>query len=64
MLEYTGKYWKMFIPLIKKSLIKRSGREYTKELINKTNIIYKEMLKKAPDVGKDNPMASIYMKLL
>ena len=37
MMEYTGKYWKMIIPLAKKSLVKRYGKEYTGSLIKKAD---------------------------
>lgn len=58
MMEYTNKYWKMLMPYVKKSLIKRYGKEETQKLIEKTNIEYREMLRRADDVGADNPMAS------
>lgn len=58
MLAYTDKYWKMMVPLIRKSLNKRYGKEYTKELIQKTERVYRELLDRADDIGKDNPMAS------
>lgn len=58
MLEYTDKYWKMIIPFAKKGLNKRYGKEYTKELLKKADVIYRDMLNKADDIGKDNPMAS------
>lgn len=32
MMEYTNKYWKMLMPLIKRSLTKRLGKEETAEL--------------------------------
>ena len=58
MLEYTDKYWKMLIPCMKKGLNKRYGKEYTRELIKKTDAEYRDMLQRADDVGADNPMAS------
>lgn len=58
MLEYTNKYWKVIIPLVKKSLTKRYGKEYGVNLIDKVDKVYKELLNRAPDIGKDNPMAS------
>ncbi len=33
MMEYTSKYWNMLTPLIKKSLLKRYGKEETAELL-------------------------------
>jgi len=45
MMEYTSKYWNMLTPLIKKSLLKRYGKEETAELLRKTNQIYRDMLR-------------------
>ena len=58
MMEYTDKYWKIFMPLTKKSLVNRYGKEYTAELLKKANDVYRDMLNRVDDVGKDNPMAS------
>ena len=58
MMEYTNKYWKMIMPLVKKSLVKRFGKEETALLVQKTDAIYREMLNRSDDIGKDNPMAS------
>ena len=57
-MEYTNKYWKMLMPLIKRSLTKRLGKEETAELIKKADTVYRDMLNRIDDVGKDNPMAS------
>lgn len=57
MMEYTNKYWKMIMPLVKKSLVKRFGKEETALLVQKTDAIYREMLNRSDDIGKDNPMA-------
>lgn len=58
MMEYTSKYWNMLTPLIKKSLRKRYGKAKTTQFLRKTNQIYRDMLRRADDIGKDNPMAS------
>lgn len=58
MLEYTDKYWKMIMIPVKKSLTKRYGRQYTKELLPKADAVYRDMLSRADDIGKDNPMSS------
>ena len=58
MMEYTDKYWKMLMPYLKKSLNRRYGKEYTKDLIEKADAEYRDMLQRADDVGADNPMAS------
>ena len=57
-MKYTNKYWKLLIPFMKKSLNKRYGKEYTKELVEKADGIYRDMLNRVDDVGEDNPMAS------
>lgn len=58
MMEYTSKYWNMLTPLIKKSLTKRYGKAQAARLLRKTDQIYRDMLRRADDIGKDNPMAS------
>ena len=47
MMEYTNKYWKMIMPLVKKSLVKRFGKEETASIIQKTDVSYRYMLKRA-----------------
>lgn len=58
MMEYTNKYWKMIIPIVKKGLVKRFGKEETASLLQKADAIYRDMLNRADDIGKDNPMSS------
>lgn len=58
MMKYTDKYWKLLIPLLKRRLGKRYGKEYTKALITKADGVYRGMLNRVDDVGEDNPMAS------
>ena len=50
MMEYTNKYWKMIMPLVKKSLVKRFGKEETALLVQKTDAIYREMLRTCTNV--------------
>lgn len=65
MMEYTDKYWKMIIPLVKKDLVRRFGKEEAASLIQKTDVVYRDILNRADDIGKDNPMASnLYEGLL
>lgn len=65
MMEYTDKYWKMIISLVKKDLVRRFGKEEAASLIQKTDVVYRDMLNRADDIGKDNPMASnLYEGLL
>lgn len=58
MLKYTNKYRKMLIPLAKRSLVRRFGKEEAAALIKKADAVYRDLLNRADDVGKDNPMAS------
>lgn len=58
MMEYTDKYWKIIIPLVKKDLVRRFGKEEAASLIQKTDAVYRDMLNRADGIGKDNPMAS------
>lgn len=58
MMEYTNKYWKMIIPIVKKGLVRRFGKEETASLLQKADAIYRDMLNCADDIGKDNPMSS------
>lgn len=55
----------MIIPLVKKDLVRRFGKEEAASLIQKTDVVYRDMLNRADDIGKDNPMASnLYEGLL
>lgn len=57
-MEYSNKYWKMIIPIVKKGLVRRFGKEETASLLQKADAIYRDMLNRADDIGKDNPMSS------
>ena len=58
MMQYNDKYFRMMMPFIKKSLKRRYGKEYTKDLVKKTDVVYRDMLSRIDDIGADNPMAS------
>ena len=65
MMQYTDKYRRMMMPLIKRSLAARFSRAETAELIRKSGEEYRDMLNRIDDIGKDNPMASnVYECLL
>lgn len=55
MMEYTDKYWKMIIPLVKKDLVRRFGKEEAASLIQKTDVVYRDMLNRADDIWKRQP---------
>lgn len=62
MLKYTGKYWAVLAPLVKKSLKRHYGKAFAVRTMQKAKTIYREMLNRADDIGADNPMASnVYM---
>ncbi|HBI85468.1 MAG TPA: hypothetical protein DDX71_04160 [Ruminococcus sp.] len=62
MLKYTGKYWAVLAPQIKKSLRRHYGKPFADTTMQAAKPIYREMLDRADDVGAGNPMASnIYM---
>ena len=50
MLEYTNKYRKMLIPLAKRSLVRRFGKEEAAALIKKADAVYRDLLNRADDV--------------
>lgn len=57
MLKYTGKYWTVILPLIKRSMNRYYGSDFIHETVKKAKPIYVEMLRSVDDVGADNPMA-------
>ena len=65
MLKYTGKYWAVLAPLIKKSLKKHYGRDFADRTMKRAKVEYKAMLRRMDDIGADNPMASnVYMSFI
>lgn len=56
-MRYVGIYWTVLVPFIKKSIKNRFGKELAKETITKGKSKYRELLDRAPDLGKGNPMA-------
>lgn len=57
MMEYTSTYWNVLMPLIKPCLKKKYGESYTQKLVRKADVVYRDLLNRADDIGKDNPMA-------
>ncbi len=57
MLRYTGKYWAVILPLLKKSMNRYYGSDFVNETVKKAKPIYREMLREVDDIGADNPMA-------
>ena len=65
MQKYTGKYWMILAPLVKKSLKKHLGKSFAAGTMKKAKMEYRAMLNRVDDIGADNPMASnIYMSFV
>ena len=65
MLEYTGKYWMILAPIVKKSLKKHYGKTFADKTMTKAKREYRAMLERMDDIGADNPMASnVYMSFV
>ncbi|WP_296573215.1 hypothetical protein [Ruminococcus sp.] len=65
MQKYTGKYWIVLAPIVKKSLKKHYGKAFAIRTMEKARTEYREMLNRVDDIGADNPMASnIYMSFI
>jgi hypothetical protein len=58
MQKYTGKYWFVLAPLVKKSLEKHYGKSFALGILKKAKTEYRAMLNRVDDIGADNPMAS------
>lgn len=62
MLKYTGKYWAVMAPVLKKAVRRHYGKAFADAVMQKAKAEYRAMLLRADDVGAKNPMASnIYM---
>ena len=65
MLKYTGKYWLILSPLVRKSLKKHYGNAFADKTMIKSKSEYRAMLERVDDIGAGNPMASnIYMSFV
>ena len=65
MLKYTGKYWLVLAPLVRKSLKKHYGKVFAEKTMIKAKSEYRAMLERVDDIGADNPMTSnIYMSFV
>ncbi|MCD7728802.1 MAG: L-2-amino-thiazoline-4-carboxylic acid hydrolase [Clostridia bacterium] len=64
-MKYTGKYWFVIAPFMKKPMAKRYGKKSAKEYIKKAKSVYRQMLNEADDIGAKNPMAhNMYMSFV
>ena len=65
MLKYTGKYWTVLAPLIKRSLKRHYGKPFADRTMQSAKPIYRGLLNRMDDIGADNPMASnVYMSFV
>lgn len=58
MMKYTGKYWMMLAPLVKRSLKWHYKKGFAEQIMQKAKPIYRDLLNRMDDIGADNPMAS------
>ena len=56
-MKYKGIYFNLFSLFLKKPMVKKFGKDKTKESLQKARILYREMLENTEDVGEKNPMA-------
>ena len=65
MLKYTGKYWSVLAPIVRRSLKKHYSHSFAAETMKTAKVEYREMLGRIDDIGSDNPMASnVYMSFI
>lgn len=61
-MKYKSKYFSLMRIFLKKPMIKKFGKEQTKDSLNKACSLYKQMIEKTEDIGADNPMSgNIYL---
>jgi hypothetical protein len=56
MLAYKSSYYNIVVPLMAHAITKRCGREVTRACKKDSHRIYRDLLTKAPNIGKNNPM--------
>ena len=56
-MKYHSFYFYQFRHPMKKVLVEKYGREYAKNILKKSKIIYRKLVEEADDIGDDNPMA-------
>ena len=65
MLQYTGKYWNILTPWIRKSLKRHHGSAFTAQVMRDAKPRYRDLLNRMDDIGARNPMASnVYMSFV
>lgn len=56
-MKYNGFYYGLFSGTMKKVLTEKYGKEYAAEIMGKSKQVYRDIVKKADDIGDDNPLA-------
>ena len=56
-MKYNGFYFWLFSSSMKKVIAENYNNEYANEIMKKSKTVYKELVRKADDIGDDNPMA-------
>ena len=65
MMKYKGTFIHIFPLMLKKYMKEQFGSEITNKSLKGARSIYKDMLNKCDDIGRDNPMAkNIYMSFV
>ena len=56
-MKYNGFYYALFKGQMKKTIAEHFDKKYASEIMKKSKKVYKKIVKEAPDIGDDNPMA-------
>ncbi len=56
-MRYNGFYFRLFSRPMKRVLEEKYGRQYARDMMNKSRRVYRELVAGADDIGKGNPMA-------
>ena len=57
-MKYKGYYLTLFVPMIKKSISVRFGKELAEKAVGNGKDEYRKLLQNALELGNNNPMAS------
>ena len=57
-MKYKGIYWRLFAPMLRRSIAKRCGAEFAAQSIRRGREEYRGLLARADELGPGNPMAS------
>lgn len=56
-MKYNGLYFWLFSSPMKKVLTEKYDKQYAKEIMKKSKVVYRQLVEEAEDIGDDNPMA-------